>query len=97
MPSRSAIHIDDKGTRKQVFYPFSMLQDTGSLTIETGKRSQRRAAGLLYSQFYSSVKEVFAAGNVYPFTNGAIETLALTPCPIPVFSSQSTQPMYLFW
>ncbi|EXM12789.1 hypothetical protein FOTG_18732 [Fusarium oxysporum f. sp. vasinfectum 25433] len=70
-------YTDDKGTPKQVFYPFSMLKDTGSLTIETGKRSQRRAAGLLYSQFYSSVKEVFAAGNVYPFTNAAIETLAL--------------------
>ncbi|PNP55221.1 hypothetical protein FNYG_15524 [Fusarium nygamai] len=70
-------HADDRGTQKQIFYPFSMLQDTGSLTIETGKRSPRRAAGLLYSQFYSSVKEVFAAGNVYPFTNAAIETLAL--------------------
>ncbi|WKT53662.1 hypothetical protein QSH57_004246 [Fusarium oxysporum f. sp. vasinfectum] len=70
-------HTDDKGTQKQVFYPFSMLQDTGSLTIETGKRSARRSAGLLYSQFYSSVKEVFAAGNVYPFINTAIETLAL--------------------
>ncbi|SPJ87886.1 uncharacterized protein FTOL_12355 [Fusarium torulosum] len=68
---------NDRGTQKQVFYPFSMLRDTGSLTIETGKRSSRRAAGLLYSQFYSSVKEVFAAGNVYPFTNTAIETLAL--------------------
>ncbi|RTE69498.1 hypothetical protein BHE90_016118 [Fusarium euwallaceae] len=54
-----------------------MLRDTGSLTIETGRRSLRRAAGLLYSQFYPSVKEVFAAGNVYPFTNTAIETLAL--------------------
>ena len=54
-----------------------MLQNTGSLTIETGKRSQRRTAGLLYSQFYPSIKEVFAAGNVYPFTNTAIETLAL--------------------
>ncbi|KAM6506746.1 hypothetical protein FALCPG4_018840 [Fusarium falciforme] len=68
---------DDQGTQKQVFHPFSMLRDTGSLTIETGKRSLRRAAGLLYSQFYPSVKEVFAAGNVYPFTNTAIETLAL--------------------
>lgn len=60
----------------QVFYPFSM-QGTGSLTIETRKRSSRRTAGLLYTQFYPSVKEVFAAGNVYPFTNTAIETLAL--------------------
>jgi hypothetical protein len=28
-------------------------------------------------QFYGSVKEVFTAGNQYPFTNTAIETLAL--------------------
>ncbi|KAL7940579.1 hypothetical protein V8C42DRAFT_349396 [Trichoderma barbatum] len=66
-----------KEVKKQVFYPFTLLRDTGSLTIETGKRSQRRSAGLLYSQFYPSIKEVFAAGNVYPFTNAAIETLAL--------------------
>ncbi|KAI8676082.1 hypothetical protein NCS56_00495100 [Fusarium sp. Ph1] len=64
-------------TQKQVFYPFSMLYDTGSLTVETGQRSSRRAAGLLYTQFYPSVKEIFAAGSVYPFTNSAIETLAL--------------------
>ncbi|EXK77993.1 hypothetical protein FOQG_17322 [Fusarium oxysporum f. sp. raphani 54005] len=62
---------------KQMFYPFSMLHDTGSLTVETGQQSSRRKAGLLYSQFYPSFKEVFAEGNVYPFTNTAIETLVL--------------------
>ena len=69
--------VSSRGPLKQVFYPFTMLQDTGSLTIETGKRSPRRMAGLLYCQFYPSIKEVFAAGNVYPFTNPAIESLAL--------------------
>lgn len=64
-------------TQKQVFYPFSMLHDSGSLTVETSPNSWSRAAGLLYTQFYPSVKEIFAAGNVYPFTNTAIETLAL--------------------
>lgn len=54
-----------------------MLRDTGSLTIETNQRCPRRAAGLLYSQLYPSVKEIFAVGNVYPFTNPAIESLAL--------------------
>ena len=68
----------DEASQKQVFYPFTLLRDTGSLTLETGKRSQCRTVGLLYSQFYPSIKEVFAAGNVYPFTNTAIETLALT-------------------
>jgi hypothetical protein len=64
-------------TQKEVFYPLSMLQDSGSLTIETSPKSWLRASGLLYTQHYSSVKEIFAAGNVYPFTNTAIETLAL--------------------
>jgi hypothetical protein len=63
---------------QKVFYPTSMLHDSGSLTIETNSSSCRRA-GLLYSQFYSSIKEVFAAGNVYTFTNTALETLALDP------------------
>ncbi|CAK7235603.1 hypothetical protein SBRCBS47491_009352, partial [Sporothrix bragantina] len=48
-----------------------MLHQTGSLTIETGQRSARRAHGVLYSQFYSSNKELLAAGNMYPFTNAA--------------------------
>ncbi|KAB8239978.1 hypothetical protein BDV35DRAFT_386193 [Aspergillus flavus] len=61
------------------FYPTSLLQDTGSLTLETRRTAPQRQAGLLYNQFYSSVKEVFAAGNVYPFTNPALETLALDP------------------
>ena len=47
--------------------------------VEPCANSQLRAGGLLYSQFYSSVKEVFAARNQYPFTNTAIETLALDP------------------
>ncbi|KAL7903798.1 hypothetical protein GGI35DRAFT_491555 [Trichoderma velutinum] len=75
--SWAAGSLPDEESKKQVFYPFTMLRDSGSLTIETGKRSEQRSAGLLYSQFYPSVKEVFAAGNVYPFTNAAIETLAL--------------------
>ncbi|KAL5366723.1 hypothetical protein BJX96DRAFT_183344 [Aspergillus floccosus] len=63
----------------QHFYPISMLEDTGSLTLETRQTSPQRRAGLYYSQFYASVKEVFAAGNIYPFTNTAMETLALDP------------------
>jgi hypothetical protein len=64
---------------KQTLYPMAMLGDTVSMGVEPCSNSQLRAGGLLYSQFYSSVKEVFAAGNQYPFTNTAIETLALDP------------------
>ena len=63
---------------KQTFYPFSMLNDTGSLTIEPHLSSGWRRDHLPYSQFYpSGLKEVFAAGDVYPFANNAIEALAL--------------------
>ena len=62
---------------KTIFYPFSFLRDTGSLTIETRTGSYLRKNGLLYSQFYNSVKEVFAAGNQYPFSNPLLEALAL--------------------
>ncbi|KAI1671853.1 hypothetical protein L13192_02712 [Pyrenophora tritici-repentis] len=72
-------HSQEKDGYQKMFYPFSMLHDSGSLTIETHQSSKSRAGGLLYSQFYSSIKEVFAAGNAYPFTNDAIETLALDP------------------
>ncbi|RHZ43029.1 uncharacterized protein CDV56_100146 [Aspergillus thermomutatus] len=56
-----------------------MLEDTGSLTLETRRSSPHWQAGLFYSQFYASVKEVFTAGNIYPFTNSRLETLALNP------------------
>jgi hypothetical protein len=64
---------------RQALYPTAMLRDTVSMGVEPGVNSWLRAAGLLYSQFYSSMKEAFAAGNQYPFTNAAIETLALDP------------------
>ena len=67
------------GPCKQTLYPIALLGDAVSMGVERCANSQLRAGGLLYSQFYSSVKEVFAAGNQYPFTNAAIETLALDP------------------
>jgi hypothetical protein len=70
---------DEAAACRQTVYPAALLQDSVSMGIEPGSKSQLRAAGLLYAQFYSSVKEVFAAGNQYPFTNTAIETLALDP------------------
>ena len=59
---------------KQTQYPTAMLADTVSMGIEPGVNSWQHSGGLLYSQFYPSVKEVFAGGNQYPFTNAAIET-----------------------
>ena len=54
-----------------------MLHDTGGLTIKAHLSSGWIRDNLPYSQFYPSAKEYFAAGDVYPFTNAATETLAL--------------------
>ncbi len=68
---------EPKSPCKTEFYPRAMLGETASMGIETSAQSGERAQGLLYSQFYASVKEVFAAGNQYPFRNMATETLGL--------------------
>lgn len=69
----------DKKPWRQEFYPFALLRDIGSLTIEPSTGSQLRKHGLLYCQHYNTSKEIFAAGNHYPFSNPALDTLALDP------------------
>ena len=64
---------------KRTFYPTALLNETGSMSFSSSRRSKLFAGGLLYSQFYASFKEIFAAGNRYPFTNQAIEALSLDP------------------
>lgn len=63
------------------YYPLSLTQDLGSLTIQPhlGRRSALRRHGLLYIQLYNTSKGIFAAGNTYPFANHALDTLALDP------------------
>ena len=56
-----------------------MLHDTGSLTSVTPKKSKHREGGLIYSQFYNSVKEIYNANKGFPFANDAMEELALDP------------------
>lgn len=65
-----------KPVRSQ-FWPWALLRDTGSLTVETKRRSTLRQAGLLYVQLYNTSKEIFAVGKQYPFGNEALDTLAL--------------------
>lgn len=63
----------------QTFYNVSMLRDACSLTSLTPKQSRLREGGLIYSQFYSSVKEVIDAAKSFPFQNEGLEELALDP------------------
>ena len=64
---------------REEFYPVSLTQDMGSLTIEphVGRESALRRHGLLYAQLYNTSKGIFAAGSTYPFANHALDTLAL--------------------
>ena len=63
----------------QRYYDQNMLYDAASLTSLTPKRSKLRAGGLIYSQFYGSVKEISDATKRYPFDNDGLEELALDP------------------
>lgn len=73
---------DDQPPKKgegQRYYTQNMLHDTGSLTSVTPKKSKHREGGLIYSQFYNSVKEIYDANKCFPFANDAMEELALDP------------------
>lgn len=63
----------------QLYFSQNMLHDASSLTSVTPKRSKQREGGLIYSQFYSSVKEIVDATKHFPFTNDAMEEMALDP------------------
>lgn len=56
-----------------------MLYDAASLTSVTPKRLRHQEGGLIYSQLYSSVKEIVDATKRFPFTNDAMEEMALDP------------------
>jgi hypothetical protein len=63
----------------QRYYSLNMLYDTSNLTSVSPKRSKQHQGGLIYSQFYSSTKEMYDANKTYPFQNDAMEELALDP------------------
>lgn len=63
----------------QRYYTQNMLEDTGSLTSVTPKTSKHRQGGLVYTQVYNSVKEVYDANKCFLFANDAMEELALDP------------------
>ena len=55
------------------------LQEAAQLTVLAPSQSIARQAGLVYSQFYASSKEMFDSAKTYPFTNDKLEVLAIDP------------------
>jgi hypothetical protein len=68
-----------KGGRGRLYFTQNMLHDAGSLTSVAPKQSKHWKGGLVYSQFYSSAKELYDATKCFPFSNDAMEELALDP------------------
>ncbi|KAF2092374.1 hypothetical protein NA57DRAFT_50343 [Rhizodiscina lignyota] len=67
------------GTSGQQYFELNMLRDACSLTSVPPARSKLRQGGLVYSQFYASVKEVWDAAKQMPFANSDLEDLAIDP------------------
>jgi hypothetical protein len=63
----------------QRYYEQNMLYDAASLTSVSPKLSKLRAGGIIYSQFYGSVKEISDAAKCKPFENDGLEEMALDP------------------
>lgn len=63
----------------QRYYIQNMLYEACNLTSVTSKQSKLREGGIIYSQFYNSVKEVSDATKCIPFENDGLEELALDP------------------
>lgn len=63
----------------ETYHHWANCRDTGNLTIEPGRRHPLRKLGIVYSQFYSPMKEIFDAAKCFPFDNPGLEGLAVDP------------------
>lgn len=68
-----------KGGTRSTMYCWGLTQDVANLTVTPTGLNPLRLAGLAYSQFYSSTKEIFDSAKVYPFDNNALEGLCVDP------------------
>ena len=63
----------------QRYYNQNLLRDACNLTSVAPKLSKLYQGGLIYSQFYGSVKELSDAAKQVPFQNDGLEELAMDP------------------
>jgi hypothetical protein len=68
----------DGGAGQRLYYQ-NLLYDACSLTSLAPRRSKQCGGGLIYSQYYNSVKEVSDIHQRYPFDHDGMEELALDP------------------
>ncbi|KAF8534216.1 hypothetical protein BDD12DRAFT_809543 [Trichophaea hybrida] len=75
---RNVIKLE-KGGIQCAHYPWALTSESSNMTIVPTGRNAMRLAGLAYSQYYTSTKEIFDAGKIYPFMNDGIEAIAIDP------------------
>ena len=69
----------NQGGFRTTYYQFAQTAESADLTMTPNKSNLFFQGGLVYSQFYSSTKEIFDAAKTYPFDNPALEALAVDP------------------
>lgn len=62
-----------------IFSRNTIFLTSGSLTLESYCHGGLCQHDILYCQPYNSVKEIFTAGKIYPFSNLTLDTLAVSP------------------
>jgi hypothetical protein len=80
--TRAVLNVDGskaKGNPRQTRYPWATMRDTMGLTLFAAPRGAETRDGLIYSQFYGSIKTPFDSSKVYVFDNDSVENLALDP------------------
>ena len=75
-------------------YPWATMRDTIGQTLSTAPHGQENLDGLVYSQFYGTIKSPFDVSKVYVFDNQAIENLALDPGYIRSLQQQGGGPAF---
>lgn len=68
-----------RGSPQVTTYPWATMRDTMGQTLSTVPRAQENLDGLVYSQFYATVKSPFDVTKVFVFDNESLENLALDP------------------
>ncbi|KIW99753.1 uncharacterized protein Z518_11166, partial [Rhinocladiella mackenziei CBS 650.93] len=70
---------ESPSTLTPTLFPWGFVRGVNDATLEIPLTSSLRAQGLSYVQHYASFKEIFAAGNTYPFSNTGLSNLTLSP------------------
>ncbi|KAF8535275.1 hypothetical protein BDD12DRAFT_893466 [Trichophaea hybrida] len=77
--NRQSIKLE-KGVIDCVHYPWALTSESNNMTIVPTGRNAMGLAGLAYSQYYTSTKDIFDADTIYPHMNDGIEAIAIDPC-----------------